>query len=299
MYISVQYRFNDLFCATFSSLSILCLLIANDNAQKNIQSNSNRHQVLVYNILAVFFISLGISIKMSVLFFIPAFLLITTLNQGLLTAIFYQIMILLLCLFYSLPFLMHNAKSYYSVAFDFDRTFDLIVSRNYHFLTDEEFYKSNSFSKVLLALHLILLLVALLLKWLSLKGVFSTLGLYPLRLGIFGFQVDSFKPLTSIFIAEVFFVCNIIGIFWLRGMHQQFSIWYSFSIPFLICKNYSEMNLATLAVFWAFFILYQISVMDDPSTWKSLYVQFTHLILLILALGKYNMESKNEKVKKE
>ena len=213
----------------------------------------------MHQLLGIFFMSLGASMKMSVLLYFPALLLITALNQGILTAILYQLMIVALAVLYGLPFILHNPVSYFTVAYNFSRKFELKESYNYFFIKDEKFYKSDLFGNTLLALHLILLLSALLYKWLSLKGVFATLGVYPFRLGILsrGGKID-FKPLPLMFVAEAFFVCNLIGMACARGMHQQFSIWYSYSMPFLLFKNYSSVSLPRLALYLAIFFMYEV-----------------------------------------
>ena len=194
-HLSSQYVFNDVYWVTFAHLSILCFLIANKNANLPKEVYSYRN-VIIYQLSGVVLMSLSISTKMNSMFYIPALYLIVTLNQGILTGTFYLVLIATLSLLYGLPFLLTYPKSYFSIAYNFSRRFDLIVSQNYFFLSNEIF-TSDLFAKVLLILHITLLIWGLFIKWFDIKQMFKLLGIYPFKLGIFGFnqaQKENFTP---------------------------------------------------------------------------------------------------------
>ena len=209
-HLSSQYVFNDVYWVTFAHLSILWFLIANKNSQlpKDIYSYRS---VIIYQLSGVFLMSLSISIKMNSMLYIPALYLIVTLNQGILTGTFYLLLIVALSLLYGLPFLLTYPKSYFSVAYNFKKGFDLVVSQNYYFLSNEIF-TSELFGKVLLILHLILLIWGLFIKWFDIKQMFKLLGIYPFKLGIFSFnqaQKENFTPWSSIYILLKYFLFEI------------------------------------------------------------------------------------------
>jgi alpha-1,3-mannosyltransferase len=247
---SSRFLFNDVYCVTFAHASLLCFLIANKQISLP-RSEENNKSVLRYQLLGVFLMSLAASTKMNSFLYFPAIYLISSLNQGILTGTFYMLLIAALSLLYGLPFLLTYPKSYLSVAYNFGRGFDLIASRNYNFLSDEIF-TSATLARTLLALHLILLVYALFSKWLFYKEMLKSLGIYPLRLGIFGknqTQKLDFSALTPTFITEVFFVCNFIGVFCMKSLHSQFSYWYVLSAPFIITKNLKTVSYYQLAIY--------------------------------------------------
>ena len=42
------------------------------------------------------------------------------------------------------------------------------------------------------------------------------------------------KVLSPYFVGEVLFLSNFIGIVWARSIHQQYVIWYWFSLPYIM-----------------------------------------------------------------
>lgn len=73
-------------------------------------------------------------------------------------------------------------------------------------------------------------------RWSSIKKIWSEISLYPFVL------FPEVKKQDPLYVAEVFFVCNYIGIMWSRGIHYQFIIWFSFSLFFLIEIGYPPVH---------------------------------------------------------
>ena len=297
-HLSAQYVFNDVYMTTLAHGSILWFLLSNQHAQHN-NRIYNYKTVIRYQLLGILLMSLSMSIKLSAFLYFPALLLITSLNQGILTSIIYTLVIAILSVAYGAPFWIYYPKSYFSVAYNLNKGFDLVVSQNYFFLSDEIF-SSPLFAKSLLILQLVLLVGALFTKWLSIKEMFKVLGIYPFKFGILSpnqVKRESFAPLSLMYIAEVFFVCNFIGIFCLKSMHNQFCYWYIFSVPFLLVKNLKSINNLWTARYCIVYLIHGAWFIYYPLILKAIIIQLWHIWIIIKSFGIYYDD--NETLKKD
>ena len=190
-----------------------------------------------YNFMGVIWIAIGMAFKMNVLLFIPAVYYITSKSEGIICGTFYMIFILSIQILVAYPFMIDYAEEYLTTTFKFDRKFSVNSSINYNWILFSPFFHSTYFTTPLLVFHVGLLLYFLFVKWLpmcdmnnqfSFISIFKKLKLWPLKCW------PNFEPENAYHIAEVFFTWNFIGVACSRTIHQQFLIWYWFSIPFLM-----------------------------------------------------------------
>lgn len=184
--------FNDCVAMTFLYASILALL-----HYKNTWST--------------ILLTLAISVKMNVLLFLPGFLMIWSMSDGILKAVWNLILIVMTQGLIGLPFLKHNWKTYLGKAFELDRQFTFKWSVNWKFL-GEELALNPTFAKILLGLHLSLLVYFLFNKWVKIGSMFRDLRLWP--------SLNApFKKVSPEFMLNSLFICNFIGIVFSRSLH--------------------------------------------------------------------------------
>lgn len=112
--------------------------------------------------------SLALSVKMNILLYFPAYLLLSHLDTGFNKTVRNVTIIALLQIVLASPFLLSNAQAYFASAFDFRRQFLFKWTVNWRF-AGEAVFQSRTLSVALLLLHIGLLLVFLR-KWLEPHG---------------------------------------------------------------------------------------------------------------------------------
>ncbi|XP_018651128.1 putative mannosyltransferase [Schistosoma mansoni] len=175
---------------------------------------------LLYNHFTVgsILFSLGVSVKMNILLFLPGFLIVLIWHKGLLETIGHLCECFVVQLAVGTPFLFHNAWAYVSSAFNFGRQFMYIWTVNWRFLPESVFL-DRRFHAILLILHLCMLFVFF---W---KFIRSRSLIWSLL-----------KFHMTCFVAVLYpmFVCNFVGIVISRSLHYQFYVWYFHTIPYLL-----------------------------------------------------------------
>lgn len=161
---------------------------------------------------------------MNALLFAPAFGILHLLANGLTESIINGLSFILVQIFFSLPFTLHDAGAYLSRSFELTRVFLYKWSTNWKFVPEPTFL-SSGFARTLLAAHA-LLLVLYLLKWTA--GVASIGSLFSRKPGAKGQQ-----PSTDTIIAFMF-TSNLVGILCARSLHYQFYSWYAWTVPYLL-----------------------------------------------------------------
>lgn len=106
------------------------------------------------------FLSLGVSVKMNILLFAPAILLLYLVNLGYMDTIKQLSICAIIQLLLGAPFLLTHPVEYLKGSFDFGRIFQHKWTVNYRFLPIDIF-EHKYFHIILLAVHLALLLVFL------------------------------------------------------------------------------------------------------------------------------------------
>ena len=122
--------FNDCFAIAFTYLAIYSLM---------------KGRVLLCLVLY----SIGISIKMSALLYLPALLMNINFQMGMIRTVFCLVLLVLLQVVIGIEFLMHDKDAYIGKAFEFSRVFMFKWSVNWQFL-GEEFATGKKWAELLL-----------------------------------------------------------------------------------------------------------------------------------------------------
>lgn len=170
--------------------------------------------------------SLGLSVKMNILLFLPGLLVLLTKRFGFFKMILHAFVILVIQILLGIPFLLEYPEAYIDRAFNFGRKFTYIWTVNWKFLS-ESFFLNEHFHKVLLILTLFFWILFGF-KWTSVDGG-------PINAILKGAS-SSMKThrITSIHILWVLFTSNFVGIVFSRSLHFQFYVWYFHTLPFLL-----------------------------------------------------------------
>ncbi|KAF8911176.1 dolichyl-P-Man:Man(5)GlcNAc(2)-PP-dolichyl mannosyltransferase [Gymnopilus junonius] len=177
--------------------------------------------------------SAALSVKMSVLLYLPGLLVILFKRKGLIPMLGYMFILVVIQVLFAIPFLHEDALAYAQSAFDFGRVFLYKWTVNWRFF-DEEIFLSPRLATTLLIGHVTTLIAFGLFKWCSPDG-----GLYPvLARGLKRpLRPAGLSPITADYIATVLFSSNLIGILFARSLHYQFYSWYAQQIPFLAWRT--------------------------------------------------------------
>jgi len=173
--------------------------------------------------LATVLLSLGVSVKMNVLLFLPGFALILAMEDGILRNIPRALIFFAIQIGLGWPFLVQDWQAYLKGAFDLGRVFIHTWTVNWKFVP-EEYFVSKELALGLLCLHSVTLVVFFFKKWNRIP-LSETLALLP--------QIPR-PPLQPSYVLGLLFECNFIGITFARSLHFQFFIWYFHSLPFLL-----------------------------------------------------------------
>jgi alpha-1,3-mannosyltransferase len=169
--------------------------------------------------------SLGVSVKMNVLLFAPALLVLLIARHGYMLTTLYLTICAAVQLLLGLPFLLVNPLGYLVRSFELGRQFLFQWTVNWRFLPEDVFL-SRYFHLILLALHLSVLLVFFCQVWLrrSSESIQHTSS-----------DRSSAKPaLSANAIVLALFSANFIGMCFSRSLHYQFYIWYFHTLPYLL-----------------------------------------------------------------
>jgi alpha-1,3-mannosyltransferase len=179
-------------------------------------------------------LSLALSIKMNILLFLPAHLLLLLQSQPLPVVAGCGVLMLGVQAALGAPFLLHDADAYVSRAFEFSRVFFYKWTVNLKFISETVFLDPRT-GQLLLAAHVVLLLYVL--------------NRYA-KGGLLGVTQRAFRALPSLFTSpasstamygqpsalyavSLYFVTNFIGIVFARSLHYQFYSWYAHTLPLL------------------------------------------------------------------
>lgn len=116
------------------------------------------------NLLGVVLISIGLTLKMNVLLFIPAVYYIVSVSQGIWIGTFYLMLIYAIQELFALPFTMYYPAEYRNTAFYFGRDFNYSASYNFMWVPPQVF-SSFIFSNALIIIHLLMLIFVMFWKW--------------------------------------------------------------------------------------------------------------------------------------
>lgn len=195
---------------------------------------------------AIFFYQLGLddtgtflfgaalSVKMSVLLYLPGLLVILFKRRGFLSTLRHMMTVTAVQTLLANPFLAADPWAYVNSAFDLSRVFLYKWTVNWR-MVDEETFLSRRWATGLLAGHVLMLVLFGLSRWCRADGgAWSVLARgirRPHR------PVPGVAPITADYVATVMFTSNLIGIIFARSLHYQFYSWYAHQVPFLAWKT--------------------------------------------------------------
>ncbi|KXN82615.1 Dol-P-Man:Man(5)GlcNAc(2)-PP-Dol alpha-1,3-mannosyltransferase [Leucoagaricus sp. SymC.cos] len=175
----------------------------------------------------------ALSVKMSILLYLPGLLVIHFKRKGLATTLRYLLTLAAIQALLASQFLMEDPWSYLKGAFDLRRVFLYKWTVNWRFV-DEATFLSPTFALSLLVGHLTTLVAFGSFRWCKPDGgVWKVLDRGVRR----PLQAAGLAPPTRDYVATVLFTANLIGILFARSLHYQFYSWYAMQIPFLAWRT--------------------------------------------------------------
>ncbi|GAM21177.1 hypothetical protein SAMD00019534_043520 [Acytostelium subglobosum LB1] len=178
-----------------------------------------------WSIGCVFF-SLAVGIKMNLLLFAPALLLLLLQTYGVAKTVPRLAICAIVQVLLGVPFLMRNPVGYVARAFEFSRQFMYKWTVNWRFVPVDVFL-SKPWAIALLACHLFVLSLFVW-KWCRAQGGL----LNSIRLSSPSSQPKRY--LSPDYIVTLMFTANIVGMTFSRSLHYQFYLWYFHSLAFLL-----------------------------------------------------------------
>ncbi|GAA5946195.1 hypothetical protein JCM1841_004543 [Sporobolomyces salmonicolor] len=175
--------------------------------------------------------SLALSVKMSILLFLPALLYLLFVYHSPLTCFLHVALLALSQALLASPFLTtpSHALAYLRQAFDFHRTFLWEWTVNWRWLGEDAF-EDPVWSKVLLGAHAAAL-VLFASRWAEAEGGLSrVLARAWTRPG----QAPAWGPLTAERTVTLLFTSNLVGVACARSLHYQFYAWFAHQLVWLL-----------------------------------------------------------------
>ncbi|CAH9079168.1 unnamed protein product [Cuscuta europaea] len=237
--------------------------------------------------LGLVIFSAAVSVKMNVLLYAPALLLIMMKAMSIDGVISALAGAALVQIVLGLPFILPHPVSYISGAFNLGRVFIHFWSVNFKFVPEEMFI-SKTFAVSLLAVHLTLLVVFAHCRWCRHEGgLFTILKSQIIQLkqriiALFSisrkasYQSLGHKYIQPDYIVTTMFVGNFIGIICARSLHYQFYSWYFFSMPYLLWKT-SFPTIVRLLLFALVELCWNVY---PSSIYSSILLLSAHLVIL-------------------
>ncbi|KAJ7219162.1 glycosyltransferase family 58 protein, partial [Mycena pura] len=186
-----------------------------------------------YDDVGTLLFSLALSVKMSILLYIPPLLVVLFKRHGLLGTGRHLVTLGASQALLALPFLEEDYWAYLRTAFEFTRVFLYKWTVNWR-MVGEDTFLSKQWANALLFGHLTVLIAFGLFIWCKKDGGVWTVLIRGLRAPSLP---ASFTPVTADYIATTFFTANLIGILFARSLHYQFYSWYAQQLPFLTWRT--------------------------------------------------------------
>ncbi|XP_064642430.1 dol-P-Man:Man(5)GlcNAc(2)-PP-Dol alpha-1,3-mannosyltransferase-like isoform X2 [Lineus longissimus] len=277
------YVFFFMCCASYRIHSIYILRLFNDPVAMIFLYAAINLMISNQWAWACILYSVGVSIKMNVLLFAPALLMLLILAKGMRGTISHLSLCASVQVLLGLPFLLKNPVGYIQRAFDLGRQFTFKWTVNWRFLPLDIFLNRH-FHAGLLALHLVVLVYFFWCKWSILYGG-------PRRL-------LSWQPVMKILdvndILLPLFTANFIGVVFSRSLHFQFYVWYFHTLPYLLWST----NLPVVARLLILGVI-ELCWNTYPSTvYSSGALHVCHLVImvgLVFFPGPKSSEKEDEK----
>ncbi|KAF7363339.1 putative dolichyl-phosphate-mannose--glycolipid alpha-mannosyltransferase [Mycena sanguinolenta] len=179
------------------------------------------------------FQSTALSVKMSILLYLPALLVCLFMRHGLLGTLRHMVTLAAFNALLALQFLEEDYWAYLRSAFDLSRVFLFKWTVNWRMVGEETFLSSQWANGLLLG-HISCLVAFGLFIWCKKDGGVWMVLKRGLRKPE---EPASPRPLTADYIATILFTSNLIGIIFARSLHYQFYSWYAQQLPFLAWRT--------------------------------------------------------------
>ncbi|KAJ7156088.1 glycosyltransferase family 58 protein [Mycena crocata] len=177
--------------------------------------------------------SAALSVKMSILLYLPALLVFLFKRTGVLATCRHLVTLIASNALLALPFLEEDYWAYLRSAFDLSRVFLYKWTVNWKMVPEKTFLSQQWATGLLLGQVSALAAFGLFIWCKEDGGVWMVLRR--------GFRKPdfpaSFAPVTADHIATIFFTSNLIGILFARSLHYQFHSWYAQQLPFLAWRT--------------------------------------------------------------
>ncbi|KAF7338391.1 Dol-P-Man:Man(5)GlcNAc(2)-PP-Dol alpha-1,3-mannosyltransferase [Mycena venus] len=186
-----------------------------------------------YDDIGTLLFSAALSVKMSILLYLPALLVLLFMRNGLLATFRHIITLVASNALLALPFLEEDYWAYLRSAFDLSRVFLYKWTVNWRMVGEDTFLSSQWANGLLLG-HVSCLAAFGLFIWCREHG-----GVWMvLRRGLTKPDHPAgYARVTPDYVATIFFTSNLIGIIFARSLHYQFYSWYAQQIPFLAWRT--------------------------------------------------------------
>ena len=239
--------------------------------------------------LASLLYSTAVSVKMNILLFAPAILLMYLTCLGPKGTLIQLTICACVQILLGIPFILTNPVAYIRGAFDFGRVFLYEWTVNWRFLPEDTFTNSY-FHVILLTLHVTLLLFFYGSALTSLRSYSTLISIEKkVRRQLSDRKETVNMDTASQLVLLPLFSANLIGVACSRSLHYQFYVWYFHTLPYLLWSTHftSVSRLCILGIIemcWNTF----------PSTYlSSITLHLCHIIILIgLARNRPSMKVK-------
>ncbi|KIK59804.1 glycosyltransferase family 58 protein [Collybiopsis luxurians FD-317 M1] len=188
--------------------------------------------------------SVALSVKMSILLYLPALLVILVKRHGIVYTFRKISNIIGMQAMLAYPFLQKDWRAYVNYAFDFSRVFLYQWTVNWRMIP-EDIFLSKGWARGLLIGHLSVLVIFGLSRWCKKDGgVWAVLNRAIRRPTL----PAGIAPVTPNDVATFMFTSNLIGLVFARSLHYQFYSWYAQQVPFLVWRTKYPVFLRLLLV---------------------------------------------------
>ena len=223
-WISVKYAYGECY-------SVFVVLIAVYLFQKG------------YSILACAAFSVALGLRIHMMYYLPGIFLILCLSKSFWKALFLVGFIIFMQFVWAIEFISLYPTEYFSSVLDANAIFDLNAQINqYKWVASRKDTLRYLVDSHLLNVFLVIIAVLtwiylLLVRWLPLLHPDRELKWDVICRSI-GFELGSIfrldVKLSPYFVAEVLLLSNYIWLLWARTLHEQFTVYYWYSLPFLM-----------------------------------------------------------------
>ncbi|KAJ6547446.1 glycosyltransferase family 58 protein [Mycena capillaripes] len=186
-----------------------------------------------YDEVGTLLFSAALSVKMSILLYLPALLVVLFKRNGLFDTCRHMVTLVASNALFALSFLEEDYWAYLRSAFDLSRVFLYKWTVNWRMIGEDTFL-SPQWANGLLFGHVSCLAAFGLLMWCKRDGSVWMV----LRRGFNKPNLPAgYAPITADYIATIFFTSNLIGIIFARSLHYQFYSWYAQQLPLLAWRT--------------------------------------------------------------